>query len=109
MLTYNLGYPPTVNTPEYIEFALSVARGVAPNVSDQEPPTMGAEDFSYFLNQVPGVYAYIGNGDSAALHHPKYDFNDEAAAVGASYFARLVEQAHPLERAKGLDRSVDAT
>ena len=53
---------------------------------------MGAEDFSYMLQEKPGCYIWTGNGDTAGLHHPEYDFNDETIAVGASYWARLVEK-----------------
>jgi hippurate hydrolase len=53
---------------------------------------MGAEDFSYMLQEKPGCYIWAGNGQSAGLHHPEYDFNDELLTVGASYWARLVER-----------------
>ena len=52
---------------------------------------MGAEDFSFMLNARPGAFIFVGNGDTAKLHHPKYDFNDELIPVGCSYWARLVE------------------
>ncbi|MCW8844078.1 MAG: amidohydrolase, partial [Rhodobacteraceae bacterium] len=56
-----------------------------------------AEDFSYMLEERPGAYLFIGQGESAGLHHPNYDFNDAVSPVGASFFARLVERALPLE------------
>ena len=56
---------------------------------------MGAEDFSYMLQARPGAYLFLGQGPGAGLHHPAYDFNDEIAPVGASFFARLVERAQP--------------
>ena len=56
---------------------------------------MGAEDFSYMLQERPGCYIWAGNGDSAGLHHPEYDFNDQLLAVGASYWSKLVEQRLP--------------
>ena len=59
-------------------------------------PEMGAEDFSYFLERMPGSFLYIGNGDSAPLHNPGYDFDDRATAYGAAFFARLAERALPL-------------
>ena len=59
-------------------------------------PVMGAEDFSFMLNARPGAFIFVGNGDTAKLHHPKYDFNDELIPVGCSYWARLVETAMPL-------------
>ena len=56
---------------------------------------MGAEDFSFMLQARPGAFIFVGNGASAGLHHPAYDFNDEAIPLGASYWARLVETALP--------------
>ncbi len=95
-LTYDYGYPATINDPEKAGFAAEVAREITPVVDDACQYEMGGEDFSYMLEQRPGAYAYVGNGDSAGLHHPGYDFADEAAPVGASYFARLVERALPV-------------
>ncbi|KQB98191.1 amidohydrolase [Loktanella sp. 1ANDIMAR09] len=92
---YEHGYPATINDPEKTAFAAAVAREISPDVDDARQYDMGAEDFSYFLEKRPGAYVYVGNGDSAGLHHPKYDFADGAAPVGASYFARLVERALP--------------
>lgn len=92
---YERGYPATINDAEKTAFAADVAREVSPDVDDARQYDMGAEDFSYFLEKRPGAYVYVGNGDSAGLHHPKYDFADEAAPAGASYFARLVERALP--------------
>jgi hippurate hydrolase len=57
---------------------------------------MGAEDFSYMLEARPGAYLYLGNGDTPFCHHPAFDFDDRAAPVGASFFARVVERALPL-------------
>ena len=59
---------------------------------------MGAEDFSYMLQQRPGAYLFVGQGDGPGVHNPGYDFNDEIAPVGASFFARLVEHAQPVDR-----------
>ncbi|MGH8734048.1 MAG: M20/M25/M40 family metallo-hydrolase, partial [Burkholderiales bacterium] len=89
------GYPPTVNDEERVRFALDVAAGVCGDhaVSDKVRPSMGAEDFSYMLEARPGAFIFVGNGDSAGLHHPAYDFNDEAIPVGTSYWVRLVETA----------------
>ena len=53
---------------------------------------MGSEDFSYFLEKVPGAFAWIGNGASAALHNPKYDFNDNILSIGSSFLASLAEE-----------------
>jgi metal-dependent amidase/aminoacylase/carboxypeptidase family protein len=57
------------------------------------PPMMGAEDFSYMLEARPGAFIFIGNGDTAGLHHPAYNFNDEAIVYGTSYFIKMVETA----------------
>ena len=64
-------------------------------VETNTPPLMGGEDFSFMLQARPGAFIFIGNGDSAGLHHPAYDFNDDAIPVGASFWARLVETAMP--------------
>jgi hippurate hydrolase len=69
------------------------------NVTRGHPPTMAGEDFSFFARAVPGCYVIIGNGDSAALHNPRYDFNDAAAPFGVAYWARLVERALPRQSA----------
>lgn len=96
-LTYHRGYPVTRNHADQAAFAASVAKSVAgtERVNDEMPPMMGAEDFSYMLNARPGAFIFVGNGDTASLHHPAYDFNDEAIPVGASYWVKLVETALP--------------
>ncbi|MBU2959003.1 M20 aminoacylase family protein [Paracoccus sp. 1_MG-2023] len=96
-LDYVEGYPATVNDPAQTDFATAVAREIAGDgaVSDQGGREMGAEDFSYMLQARPGCYLFMGQGDTAGLHSPDYDFNDEVAPVGASFFARLVERAQP--------------
>lgn len=96
-LDYERGYPPTVNHTEQTAFAAEVARDIvgANNVTTDHPPLMGAEDFSYMLEERPGAYIFVGNGDTPICHHPAYDFDDQAAPFGASYWARLVEMALP--------------
>ncbi|TYB81613.1 M20 aminoacylase family protein [Maritimibacter fusiformis] len=98
VLDYDRGYPATVNHPAQVEKAARVAREVAgeANVTTEQGREMGAEDFSYMLEARPGAYLFIGQGESAGLHHPDYDFNDDIAPVGASFFARLVETNQPL-------------
>ena len=98
-LRYHVEYPATVNDPNRTAFAADVAREIGVRVEDDAGPDMGAEDFAYMLQARPGAYLFIGNGDSAGLHHPAYDFDDRAAPYGASFFARLIEKAMPLERA----------
>jgi amidohydrolase len=92
---YRRGYPPTVNHPDETDFAVAIARKVGgdDNVATNAPPEMGAEDFSYMLEARPGAFIFIGNGDSARLHNPGYDFNDAALPYGMSYWAQLVETA----------------
>ena len=95
-LIYDVGYPATVNDPEKTAFAVDVAREVSADVDDARPREMGAEDFAYMLEKRPGAYLFVGNGNTAGLHHPGYDFNDATAPFGASFFARLVERALPV-------------
>ena len=93
------GYPATVNDADRMAFAADVARdvaGEAPVVTDR-PREMGAEDFSFMLNERPGAYLFLGQGEAAGLHHPGFDFNDAVAPIGASFFARLVERSQPVE------------
>jgi hippurate hydrolase len=91
-LTYEHGYPVTVNHAAQTEFATRVAREVAGEANVHEtPPMMGAEDFAYMLEARPGAFIFCGNGDTAGLHHPAYNFNDEAIVYGTSYWIKLVE------------------
>jgi hippurate hydrolase len=96
-LTYKRGYPVLVNHEKQTEFAASVAGQIAgqDKVDTGLPPMMGAEDFSFMLNARPGAFIWIGNGASAGLHHPSYNFNDEAIPFGTSYWVKLVETALP--------------
>jgi amidohydrolase len=92
---YDRYYPVTFNHTRETNLAMDVAREVAgkQHVDDKTPPTMGAEDFSFMLEARPGAFIFMGNGDSAGLHHPEYNFNDEAIAHGVSYWVKLVETA----------------
>ena len=92
---YRRSYPPTVNHAAQTDFAAAVARKVAgeSHVDSNAAPEMGAEDFSFMLEARPGAFIFIGNGDSAKLHHPSYDFNDAALPYGMSYWVELVETA----------------
>jgi hippurate hydrolase len=94
-LTYRRNYPVLVNHDRETGFAASVAGAVAGNerVDTALPPMMGAEDFSFMLNERPGAFIWVGNGPSAGLHHPAYNFNDEAIPFGTSYWVKLVETA----------------
>jgi amidohydrolase len=91
-LHYERGYPVTRNHAAQTDFATQVAREVAGDANVREMvPMMGAEDFAYMLEQRPGAFIFCGNGDSAGLHHPAYNFNDEAIVFGTSYWIKLVE------------------
>jgi amidohydrolase len=101
---FQRGYPPLVNHPKETEFAIKVMRSVVgdENVDPNTEPTMGAEDFAFMLQEKPGCYVFIGNGEGSHrteghglgpcnLHNPSYDFNDALLPVGASYWVKLVE------------------
>lgn len=85
------GYPALINHDASVEFAADVVRQFADHVDDNFPPSMGGEDFAYFLERIPGAFMVCGNGNTAKLHHPEYDFNDEAIPAGVSYWVKLVE------------------
>jgi len=97
-ITYERGYPVTVNHEENALIAAEVAKAVAGpgRVRYGRPPRMGAEDFSYMLRARPGAFVNIGNGESHKVHHPEYDFNDAAIPHGTSFFAELVESRMPI-------------
>ncbi|MEJ6782510.1 M20 aminoacylase family protein [Aminobacter sp. Piv2-1] len=86
------GYPVTVNDPEMTKVAITAASQVAGSdrVNGNCQCTMGAEDFSYMLEKRPGAIIWLGNGDSAGLHNPAYDFNDDAIVHGVRYWTALV-------------------
>jgi hippurate hydrolase len=93
-INFHRNYPVTFNHPDETEHAVATASAIAgeANVNAEIDPMMGGEDFSYMLNARPGAFIFIGNGDTAGLHNPAYDFNDEAIAHGISYWVRLAEQ-----------------
>ena len=98
-VTYKRDYPVTVNAAEETRIAADVARGVTGgDIDTNYTPSMGAEDFSFMLNERPGAMIWIGNGDTANLHNPGYNFNDDITPVGVSYWARLIETSMPAER-----------
>ncbi|MDO5370614.1 M20 aminoacylase family protein [Paracoccus sp. (in: a-proteobacteria)] len=92
---YQRGYPVTVNDPQATAHAAEVARQVAGEVDLDIMPMMAGEDFSYMLLERPGAYIFTGNGDTAMLHHPAYDFNDEAIPAGSSWYAGMIEARMP--------------
>jgi amidohydrolase len=94
-MIWDPGYPVTVNDPQGAARAADAARAVGLHVIDDADPIMPSEDFSYMLEQVPGAYVFLGNGDTPMCHHPKYVFDDEAIPYGCSFFAELVERRLP--------------
>jgi len=96
-INYKRDYPATINNADEARFAASVAAQIVgeQNVDDNITPMMGAEDFSFMLNERPGAFIFIGNGESASLHHPQYNFNDDIINYGCSYWIKLVETAMP--------------
>ncbi|QBY00866.1 amidohydrolase [Rhodophyticola sp. CCM32] len=91
---YRRGYPVMVNSEEQTAFAAEVAASVSGGCDDA-PQVMGGEDFAFMLNARPGAYILVGNGDTADVHHPKYNFNDEAIPAGCSWWAEIVEKRMP--------------
>jgi len=94
---YERRYPATVNAPEPTQRAAKAARAVVgdQNVDLNPTPNMGSEDFAFMLQKKPGCYVWLGTGkgaDTAGLHNPHYDFNDDALGIGASYWVTLAEQ-----------------
>jgi len=91
---YTKGCPPLVNPEKECRLAREVAEElVGPSNVTQGSPIMGGEDFAFYLEEIPGVFAFIGNGeDSYPLHHAAFDFNDEVLPIGASYFSKIVER-----------------
>ena len=92
---FTRGYPVMSNSSEQTEFAAKVARDVAGECAEA-PLVMGGEDFAYMLEERPGAYILLGNGDSSPVHHPKYNFNDDAIPFGCSWLVGLVEQKMPV-------------
>lgn len=97
-IDFRTGYPTTSNHADQARFAAEIATeitGNAEHVDMTKRPSMGGEDFAYYLLEKPGAFLFVGNGDSAGLHHPEYDFNDDVIPYGCSYFIKLVEKSLP--------------
>lgn len=91
-LDYQSRYPATINTPEHAEHCARILASM-PEISQVHrnmPPCMASEDFAFMLEKCPGAYIWLGNGDSAALHNPAYDFNDDLAPIGVAWWQTLV-------------------
>lgn len=97
VLDYRRGCPITRNTEAETSFAADIAAEVVGEgrVNRNWRPMLGSEDFSFMLDARPGAFIFLGNGDTADLHHPKFDFNDEAIPFGCSYWAKIAERAMP--------------
>ena len=106
---FKRNYPPLVNHVKETAFAVEAMKAVAgaDRVNTNAEPTMGAEDFAFMLQEKPGCYVFIGNGEGdhrmgghglgpCQLHNASYDFNDNLLPVGASYWVRLAEMSLPL-------------
>ncbi|TMV14834.1 M20 aminoacylase family protein [Arenibacterium halophilum] len=93
-IRYIRGYPVMVNTEAETEFAAKVAASVSGSC-DEAPLVMGGEDFAFMLEERPGAYILVGNGDTAMVHHPEYNFDDNAIPAGCSWWAEIVEQRMP--------------
>ncbi|PKO55053.1 MAG: amidohydrolase, partial [Betaproteobacteria bacterium HGW-Betaproteobacteria-19] len=97
---YRRGYPPTINSAAEAELCTDVAAALvgAGQVDTSARPSMGAEDFAFFLQRKPGAYVWIGNGPGeggCTLHNPHYDFNDDIIPVGVAYWMELVKRILP--------------
>ncbi|MGH1425009.1 MAG: M20 aminoacylase family protein [Pseudooceanicola sp.] len=93
-VTWIKGYPAMVNAPDQTDFAAEVAASVA-GTCDTAEITMGGEDFAYMLEERPGAYILVGNGDTAKVHSPDYNFNDDAIPAGCSWWAEIAERRMP--------------
>jgi hippurate hydrolase len=94
-LEYQRNYPVMVNHEAQTEFAAEVAKSVS-GQCDESPLVMGGEDFAFMLEERPGAYILVGNGDTAMVHHPEYNFNDNVIPAGCSWWAEVAEQRMPL-------------
>ncbi|MEO0356981.1 MAG: M20/M25/M40 family metallo-hydrolase, partial [Pseudomonadota bacterium] len=94
-ITFIKGYPPMVNADIETQFAKDAAKSVS-GQCDDAPLVMGGEDFAYMLEERPGAYILVGNGDTAMVHHPAYDFNDDVIPAGCSWWVEIAQQRLPL-------------
>ena len=91
---YDRNYPVMINADAETEFAIDAARKVSGDCQEA-PLVMGGEDFAFMLEERPGAYILVGNGDTAPVHHPEYNFNDETIPAGCSWYAEMVETRLP--------------
>lgn len=95
-IDYIQGYPVMANHPAETDHARAVAAAISGQPVLEAPPTMGGEDFAYMLEARPGAYILVGNGDTASVHHPAYDFDDEIIPAGSSWYAGIAEARMPV-------------
>ncbi len=95
-MTYTPCVPPTINSPGAAARAADVALTISGSVIRDQDPVMPGEDFADMLAERPGAFLFIGNGDSAALHNPAYEFNDDAIPAGCSWFTEMAERRMPV-------------
>ena len=95
-IDYQRNYPVMVNADTETDFAAEAARRVAGDCTEA-PLIMGGEDFAFMLEERPGAYILVGNGETAPVHHPEYNFNDEAIPAGCSWYAEMVETRLPAD------------
>jgi len=95
-VNYLRDYPVTFNHEAETEYAAEAARRVAGDIDMDAPLIMGGEDFSFMANARPGAYILVGNGDTAMVHHPEYNFNDDAIPAGCSWYVEVAEGRMPL-------------
>tara|TARA_B110000003_G_scaffold6489_1_gene6722 strand:+ start:451 stop:1614 length:1164 start_codon:yes stop_codon:yes gene_type:complete len=93
-VTYRRGYPVMVNHEDQTKFAAEVARSVSGSCQEADL-VMGGEDFSYLLEERPGAYILVGNGNTAMVHHPMYNFDDNVIPAGCSWWSELIEKRMP--------------
>jgi hippurate hydrolase len=91
---FRLIFAPLINDPDETAILADTAAALVGevNVDRTKPPGMGSEDFSFMMERVPGAYIQVGNGDSAQLHNPAYNFNDECTPYGAAVLAGVAER-----------------
>ena len=94
-LHYSRNYPSMVNSEAETEYAIEAAKRVSGDC-EESPLVMGGEDFSFMLNARPGAYILVGNGDTAMVHTPDYNFNDDAIPAGCSWYVEMAESRLPL-------------
>ena len=99
VLRYDRLCPVTINGDQEADYVADAAQSIvgSDHVDRHMPPRLAGEDFSYMLQERPGAMIFLGNGDSAGLHHPAYDFNDDAIGYGVEFWSRLVENRLPIE------------